>query len=273
MLDGLGRAAARRHAGARRAPSRCTRARARRDGARRAPACRLGAHGRGRRAHGRRGPTADSTEEKTEQASDRKMKEVRSKGQLGKSQDLTAWVGVGIAGAVIPLTVSAAARAATDQVLSLRTVIENPEPAVALQLAQDALGSVVPTMLPLLGAIAVAVVLLASVAQGGLHLDAEARGRPVQPDERGRADVRGAGPVERREGPAQDDGRRRRALRGRPVPHAGPTWPRAACRSRRCSRRRAPACARSWSGRRRRASPSRCSTCSSWRDATARRRA
>ena len=112
---------------------------------------------------------ADSTEEKTEQASDRKMKEVRSKGQLGKSQDLTAWVGVGIAGAVIPLTVSAAARAATDQVLSLRTVIENPEPAVALQLAQDALGSVVPTMLPLLGAIAVAV-LLASVAQGGLHL-------------------------------------------------------------------------------------------------------
>ncbi len=112
---------------------------------------------------------ADSTEEKTEQASDRKMKEVRSKGQLGKSQDLTAWVGVGIAGAVIPLTVSAAARAATDQVLSLRTVIENPEPAVALELAQDALGTVVPTMLPLLGAIAVAV-LLASVAQGGLHL-------------------------------------------------------------------------------------------------------
>ena len=100
---------------------------------------------------------AESTEEKTEQASERKMKEVRSKGQLGKSQDLTAWVGVGVAAAVLPTTVGAAAAAATEQVLSLRTVIENPEPAVALQLFQDALRSVLPTMAPLLGAIAVRV--------------------------------------------------------------------------------------------------------------------
>ncbi|WP_069387902.1 EscU/YscU/HrcU family type III secretion system export apparatus switch protein [Cellulosimicrobium cellulans] len=112
---------------------------------------------------------ADTTEERTEQASERKMKEVRSKGQLSKSQDLTAWVGVAAAAAVVPLVLGAASDAATEQVFSLRTVIENPEPAVALQLAQEGLGSLVPTMAPLLGATALAV-LVASVSQGGLHL-------------------------------------------------------------------------------------------------------
>lgn len=112
---------------------------------------------------------ADTSEERTEQASDRKMKEVHEKGQLGRSQDLTAWVGVAVAAAVLPLTFGAASRAATEQVLSVRTVIENPEPAVALQLAQEALGSVLPTVAVLLGAVALAAV-VASVAQGGLHL-------------------------------------------------------------------------------------------------------
>lgn len=112
---------------------------------------------------------AGSGEERTEQASEKRMKEVRSKGQLGRSQDLTAWVGVGVAAAVLPLTVSHASQAAAGQVLSLRTVIEDPEPAVALAYAQDALGTVLPTLAPLLGAVAVAV-LAASVAQGGVHL-------------------------------------------------------------------------------------------------------
>jgi flagellar biosynthesis protein FlhB len=112
---------------------------------------------------------ADTTGERTEQASERKMKEVRSKGQLSKSQDLTAWVGVGAAAAVVPFVLGTASDAATEQVLSLRTVIENPEPQVAVELAHEALGSLAPTMAPLLVATAVAV-LAASVSQGGLHL-------------------------------------------------------------------------------------------------------
>ncbi|MCA5895117.1 EscU/YscU/HrcU family type III secretion system export apparatus switch protein [Isoptericola sp. NEAU-Y5] len=112
---------------------------------------------------------AESTEEKTEQASDRKMKEVRSKGQLSRSQDLTAWIGMGVAGAVLPWTLSQGAQAATDQVLSWRTVIEKPEPAVALAYLQHALGSVLPTLGMLFAATAVAVI-VGSVAQGGLHL-------------------------------------------------------------------------------------------------------
>lgn len=112
---------------------------------------------------------ADTSEERTEQASDRKMKEVREKGQLGRSQDLTAWVGIAVAGALLPLTLDAAAGAATEQVLSIRTVVENPDPAVAVVLLQEALGSVLPTIGALLGAVALAAV-IGSVAQGGLHL-------------------------------------------------------------------------------------------------------
>ncbi|OLT54255.1 flagellar biosynthesis protein FlhB [Cellulosimicrobium sp. CUA-896] len=112
---------------------------------------------------------ADTTEERTEKASERRMKEVRSKGQLGKSQDLTAWVGVAAAAAVVPLVLGAASDAAAEQVLSLRTVIEDPQPAVALELLQDGLASLLPTAAPLLAATALAV-LVASVAQGGLHL-------------------------------------------------------------------------------------------------------
>src|SRR5690606_33961087 len=100
------------------------------DGRRGAAARRLRPGGAGAGLHGGGGLMAESTEEKTEQASDRKMKEVRSKGQLSRSQDLTAWIGMGVAGAVLPWTLSQGAQAATDQVLSWRTVIEKPEPAV-----------------------------------------------------------------------------------------------------------------------------------------------
>ena len=45
------------------------------------------------------------SQEKTEEATDKRMKEVRSKGQLSRSQDLTAWLGVGAAAIMIPATV------------------------------------------------------------------------------------------------------------------------------------------------------------------------
>ena len=50
---------------------------------------------------------ADS-QEKTEQATQKRMKEVRSKGQLSRSQDITAWLGVGAAAVMMPSTLSRA---------------------------------------------------------------------------------------------------------------------------------------------------------------------
>ncbi|MGO4493659.1 EscU/YscU/HrcU family type III secretion system export apparatus switch protein, partial [Arthrobacter sp. 2YAF22_2] len=49
------------------------------------------------------------SQEKTEQATDKRMREVRSKGQLSRSQDLTAWLAVGAAAVMIPATVQSGA--------------------------------------------------------------------------------------------------------------------------------------------------------------------
>ncbi|MFH5824884.1 flagellar biosynthesis protein FlhB [Georgenia sp. AZ-5] len=109
----------------------------------------------------------DSGQERTEEATDKRMKEVRSKGQLQKSQDVTAWVGIAAAAAMLPMTLDRAAAAATDQVFTLTSVIASPEPARAVAALTDGMASVAATLGPLLAVVALAVVLAA--AQGGVH--------------------------------------------------------------------------------------------------------
>jgi flagellar biosynthetic protein FlhB len=107
--------------------------------------------------------------ERTEQATQKRMKEVHSKGQLSKSQDLTAWLGVGAAVAMFPVTISAAARAGTDQIFTIRTLMSNPDPAAAVQALSDGAASMSATLTPLL-VVVVVIVLVGAVAQGGIHL-------------------------------------------------------------------------------------------------------
>lgn len=120
----------------------------------------------------------DSGQERTEQATEKRMKDVRSKGQLQKSQDLTAWVGIAAAAVMFPLTLERASAAATDQVFTINAVVASPEPARAVAALGDALGSVASTLGPMLAAVVVAIV-LAAVAQGGVHL-AKLRARTEQ---------------------------------------------------------------------------------------------
>ncbi len=106
--------------------------------------------------------------EKTEQATDKRMKEVRSKGQLSRSQDLTAWVGIGAAAVMMPSTVERAANAATDQMFNVRGIIAAPDPGKALQALEHGLASMADIMTPML--VVVFVVVLAGAAlQGGVH--------------------------------------------------------------------------------------------------------
>lgn len=107
--------------------------------------------------------------ERTEQATQKRMKEVHSKGQLSKSQDLTVWLGVGAAVAMFPVTISAAAQAGTDQVFTIRGLMANPDPAAAVQALSDGAASMSATLTPLL-VVVVVVVLVGAVAQGGIHL-------------------------------------------------------------------------------------------------------
>ena len=112
-------------------------------------------------------PEADSGE-KTELATEKRMKEVRAKGQLSKSQDLTAWVAVGVAGVMIPATVSAGAAATSAPFYQLREVMDHPDSTHAMRALFDGLGSVGGIILPLLAVVTIAV-LITAAAQGGIH--------------------------------------------------------------------------------------------------------
>ncbi|MBP3045186.1 EscU/YscU/HrcU family type III secretion system export apparatus switch protein [Arthrobacter jiangjiafuii] len=111
---------------------------------------------------------ADSGE-KTEQATPKRMKEVREKGQLSRSEDLTAWVGVGAAGAMMPMTLSRGAQAGSEGLLGVDVIAQNPDPLLALTILDDGLAALGFIMGPLLGVVAGAVLLTAAL-QGGIHV-------------------------------------------------------------------------------------------------------
>ncbi len=106
--------------------------------------------------------------ERTEQATEKRMKEVREKGQLSRSQDLTAWVGIGAAAAMLPITIDAGAKAGSAQLATLRELMLNPEPAFAVTALGDGFRSMVDTLSPMLAVVVIAV-LAGAVLQGGIH--------------------------------------------------------------------------------------------------------
>lgn len=107
--------------------------------------------------------------ERSEKATDRRMREVRSKGQLSRSQDLTAWLAVGLGGLMVPTTISRGAAASAAQLRDLRSVADNPDPARAVALLAHGLTSVGTTLLPLV-AVVLTGVLAGAVLQGGVHV-------------------------------------------------------------------------------------------------------
>lgn len=112
---------------------------------------------------------ADSgSEERTEEATQKRMKDVRGKGQLTKSQDMTAWVGIGAAALMMPVTIDRAAQSGTDQVFTVGILAAEPEPALALTALADGLSSIISIITPMLVVVLLAVALTAAV-QGGVH--------------------------------------------------------------------------------------------------------
>ncbi|MCS0646255.1 flagellar biosynthesis protein FlhB [Curtobacterium flaccumfaciens] len=106
--------------------------------------------------------------ERSEQATQQRMREVHEKGQIGRSQDLGAWIGIAVAALMIPAAIGNAAAAGQDQLLAVQRVIEDPELGAVQALLADALGSMGATLGPMLAVVAVAV-LAAAVTQGGVH--------------------------------------------------------------------------------------------------------
>jgi flagellar biosynthetic protein FlhB len=110
--------------------------------------------------------------ERTEKATPKRMKELRRDGSLQRSQDLSAWLGMGAAGLMLPFVLSEAAGAALEQMAVVREVIARPDPATALTALGDGLGTVLWSLAPLMAVVALAAV-IASAAQGGLHISSK----------------------------------------------------------------------------------------------------
>src|SRR5438128_764735 len=97
------------------------------------------------------------TQERTEKATEKRLREVRSKGQLSRSQDLTAWLAVGAGGLMVPSTITAASNAGAAQLFLVRSVTASPDPGVALRALADAAASLAATLGPLIGVVFVTV--------------------------------------------------------------------------------------------------------------------
>ncbi|MBT0993058.1 flagellar type III secretion system protein FlhB [Cellulomonas sp. DKR-3] len=105
------------------------------------------------------------------------MKDVLKKGGLGRSQDLSAWLGLGAAALMLPTVVSRGQDAARSQLAAVRDAALDPTADGAVAALSDGLRSVLGTLAPLF-AVAVAVTLAVGLAQGGwrpqrfkLHVD------------------------------------------------------------------------------------------------------
>jgi flagellar biosynthetic protein FlhB len=108
-------------------------------------------------------------EDKTEEATPKRKAQNRKDGVLQRSQDVSAWLGMAVAGLTLAVVVDAGTEAAVDQLQTVRDVIADPDPAVALRHLGDGLGSILPTVAPLLAVVVVAAVAGAAV-QGGIHI-------------------------------------------------------------------------------------------------------
>ena len=107
--------------------------------------------------------------ERTEKATDKRLREARAKGRLSRSQDLTAWVGIAAAGAMMTGAISAGASSGTEQLLAVQTIAKDPDPLRAVAILGSGLESMGATLGPLLATVTLAT-LLAAAAQGGVHL-------------------------------------------------------------------------------------------------------
>jgi flagellar biosynthetic protein FlhB len=112
---------------------------------------------------------SDTSGERTEKATPKRLEEARREGRISTSRDLTGWISLGAAAITLPMVAGGTSDAVTAMLGGLRGVIRDPTPAAALQAFEDALGRVLPIVAPMLAAAFVGA-LAGSIVQGGLHL-------------------------------------------------------------------------------------------------------
>jgi flagellar biosynthetic protein FlhB len=107
--------------------------------------------------------------EKTEQPTPQKLKKARAEGQIGRSQDIGAWVGMLAASVVLPRTLSSTMEHSRELMAKIPDVIADPDPQVAMGILKDGLMSAAWAVLPL-ALTMMAVGVAAAGAQGGIRV-------------------------------------------------------------------------------------------------------
>ncbi|GIF11061.1 EscU/YscU/HrcU family type III secretion system export apparatus switch protein [Actinoplanes teichomyceticus] len=107
--------------------------------------------------------------EKTEQPTQQRLKKARQEGQIGRSPDLGAWVGMLAASVMLPRTLSKAMENAEELIGKVPDTIANPDAAKCLAILKDGLMSAAWAVLPL-ALTMMAVGIAAAGAQGGIRV-------------------------------------------------------------------------------------------------------
>ena len=107
--------------------------------------------------------------QKTEKPTPRRLKEARRDGQIARSPDLSAWLGMLIAVYLVRFTVTATVSAARTLLADAANAMTDPDPAKAIHLLGTGLWKGALALAPLtLGMLVVGVA--ASAGQGGIHI-------------------------------------------------------------------------------------------------------
>ncbi len=109
------------------------------------------------------------TGERTEKTTDRRLREARRKGQIGRSQDFTAWVCIATAAVMAIPTIAASSQALTELSLGVSQVAAHPTDGAAVEALAAAFGSMGAILLPMMLVVLLATAVTAA-AQGGVHL-------------------------------------------------------------------------------------------------------
>jgi flagellar biosynthetic protein FlhB len=107
-------------------------------------------------------------QDKTEKATPKRLKELRKKGSLQHSQDLSAWLGIGAGALMLPAVLTSGTAAAREQLANITTAAAAPDAEEAVTMLGDALWSAITTLTPLLGVV-VLTAILGSASQGSLR--------------------------------------------------------------------------------------------------------
>ena len=109
-----------------------------------------------------------SGEERSQKATPQRMKEVRKKGQLSRSRDLSAWLALAAAATLMPGLVSSTRRVVETQLREVAIVAADPTDHRVTALLFDGLSRVMGLLAPVF-AVLVVVVIVVQVAQGKVY--------------------------------------------------------------------------------------------------------